>query len=105
MRSVTSAVMFAMFALMPGLAPVQAAAPRPAHFDLVVPATMVDDGLGVAGVDISKAGQSKQSRMTYLNSLVQDTQGNVWARCGQVLDARDAPNGVMAFCNDVMPGR
>ena len=50
-----------------------------------MPVTMVDDGLGVAGVDISKAGQNKQSRMNYLNNMLQETQGNVWAHCARSL--------------------
>ena len=105
MRSAQLAVIAALVVLTSGLAPARAHTPRVWHPDLIVPVTMVDDGLGVAGVDISKAGQSKQSKMTYLNSLLQDTQGNVWARCGQVLDARDAASGVVAFCKDVMPER
>ena len=70
-----------------------------------MPVTMVDDGLGVAGVDISKAGQNKQSRMNYLNSFLQETQGNVRARCAEVLDTEAAASGVVAFCKDVMPGK
>jgi hypothetical protein len=105
MRSALLAAMVAAGVSSFGLTSVLAHALRPTLPKLVTPITMVDDGLGVAGVDISKAGQSKQSRMTYLNSLVQDTQGNVRARCGQVLDSSDAASGVTAFCKDVLPGR
>ena len=79
--------------------------PRPASPALVIPITMVDDDLGVGGVSISKAGQSKQSRMNYLNSFLQETQGNVRARCAEVLDTEAAASGVVAFCKDVMPGK
>jgi hypothetical protein len=105
MRSALLAALVASGVSSIGLTSVFAYAPRPVLPDLVTRITMVDDGLGVAGVDISRAGQSKQSRMTYLNSLLQETQGNVWAHCGQILDAQDASSGVTAFCKDVMPGR
>ena len=42
--------------------------------------------------------------MNYLNNMLQETQGNVWAHCRQILDAQDAASGVIAFCKDVMPG-
>lgn len=66
---------------------------------------VASDDLGVAGVDIGNAGTSKQSRMTYLNSLIQETQGTVWARCGEIIRGADASADVMAFCNDVLPTR
>lgn len=105
MRSALLAALVASGVSSLGLTSVLALAPRPALPNLVTRITMVDDDLGVAGVSISKAGPDRQSRMTYLNSLVQETQGNVWARCGQILDSRDAASGVTAFCKDVMPGR
>jgi len=64
---------------------------------------VADRDLGVAGVDIANAGTSKQSRMTYLNSLLQETQGSVWARCGEILGGADASVDTVAFCKDVMP--
>ena len=70
MRSVFLAAVVAAAVSSPGLTSVLAYSPRPALSKLVTPVTMVDDGLGVAGVDISKAGQGKQSRMNYLNEGV-----------------------------------
>jgi len=43
--------------------------------------------------------------MNYLNSFLQETQGNVRARCAEVLDTEAAASGVVAFCKDVMPGK
>ena len=105
MRSALLAALVASAVSSIGLTSVLAYSPRPALPNLVAPITMVDDGLGVAGVDISKAGQNKQSRMNYLDGLLQETQGNVWAHCGQILDAQDASAGVIAFCKDVTLGR
>jgi len=104
MRSVFLAAVVAAAVSSAGLTSVLADSSRPAVSKLVMPVTMVDDGLGVAGVDISKAGQNKQSRMNYLNNMLQESQGNVWAHCRQILDAQDAASGVIAFCKDVMPG-
>src|SRR5262249_45909078 len=64
---------------------------------------VADRDLGVAGVDIGNAGTSKQSRMTYLNSLLQETQATVWARCGEILKGADASVDAVAFCKDVLP--
>jgi hypothetical protein len=105
MRSALVAALILAGASSIGLTSALAYAPRPEFRDFVTPITMADDDLGVAGVDISKAGQNKQSRMNYLNGLLQETQGNVRAHCGQILDGQDASSGVMAFCRGVMPGR
>jgi hypothetical protein len=75
----------------------------PIRPNATAPTQVVDDGLGVAGVDVGKAGTSKQSRMTYLNSHLQETQANVWARCGEILDRDPAPTDTVAFCKDVLP--
>ena len=67
--------------------------------------TSLADALSVPGVDISKAGQTMASRLTYLSGLIQETQWNVFARCSQILHAPegDAPAEAVAFCRDTMP--
>jgi hypothetical protein len=69
-----------------------------------MPMTRVVDALGVPGADISKAGQTMASRMTYLSGLIQETQWNVFARCSQILQMRegDAPTGAVAFWRDIL---
>ena len=64
---------------------------------------VANDDLGVAGVDVGNAGSSKQSRLNYVNSLLQDTQATVLARCGEILGGEDASSDTVAFCKDVLP--
>ena len=110
MRSALMATLLATVILAPGWIAAQASAPGPiihssAKPGRTAPTNIADGDLGIAGVDIGKAGTSKQSRMNYLNSLIQETQATVWARCGEILDGKDAATDSAAFCRDVLPTR
>ncbi len=89
-------------------APTQAALVSVARPVLVpiaaMPITRFADALGVPGADISKAGETVASRLTYLSGLIQETQWNVFARCSQILQMRqeDAPADAVAFCKDIL---
>ena len=108
MRSALVASLLAAAVLTPGSITARASAPGPiihssANPGRIAPIDIADDGLGIAGVDIGHAGSSKQSRMTYLNSLIQETQATVWARCGEILKGKQASTDTAAFCRDVLP--
>ena len=110
MRSALIALMLAAVVLPPGLITARASAPGPiihstANPSRIAPTNIADDGLGIAGVDIGHAGISKQSRMTYVNSLLQETQATVWARCDEILRGGDAAVDAVAFCPDVLSKR
>jgi len=110
MRSALVATLLAAAVLTPGSITASASAPGPiihssANPGRIAPIDIADDGLGIAGVDIGHAGSSKQSRMTYLNSLIQETQAAVWARCGEILEDKQASTDTAAFCRDVLPTR
>ena len=110
MRPALMAILLAAAVSTPGWMAARASAPGPiihssANPGRIAPTNIADDGLGIAGVDIGHAGTSKQSRMTYLNSLIQETQGAVWARCGEILEGKETSIETAAFCRDVLPTR
>jgi len=110
MRSALTATLLAAVVLTLGSITARASSPGPIIHSSVNPGriastNIADDGLGIAGVDIGRAGTGKQARMTYLNSLIQETQAAVWARCGEILEGKEASPDTAAFCRDVLPIR
>jgi hypothetical protein len=107
MRIAPMATLLAIAVSTPGLIAVQAHAPGLLGHgpNRMAPINVADDDLGVAGVDVGNAGTSKQSRLNYVNGLLQDTQATIWARCGEILAGKDASNDTVAFCKDVLPTR
>jgi hypothetical protein len=57
------------------------------------------------GVDISKAGTTKQERMAFFNKMSKDKQVGVQSRCTDALNNKGSGNesDIMVFCKDVMP--
>jgi hypothetical protein len=87
------------------LPPAAALMPPSAHPSLAVQVAGVDGGLGLPGVDIGRAGQSRESRMNYVFGFIQETRENILARCSELLKSQDGPADAMAFCRDLMPAR
>src|SRR5258707_77269 len=106
MRIALMAALLAIAASTVGVIAAQAYGPGPlGHGPNRIAPTKVDDDLDVAGVDVGNAGASKQSRLNYVNGLLQDTQATVWARCGEILAGENASNDTVSFCKDVLPTR
>ena len=57
------------------------------------------------GVDISKAGTTKEERVAFFNKMSKDEQVGVQSRCTDAMNNKGSANqsDVMVFCKDVMP--
>ena len=57
------------------------------------------------GVDITKAGMTKEERMAFFNKLTKDEQTGVQSRCTDAMNNKGSANqyDMMVFCKDVMP--
>jgi hypothetical protein len=78
---------------------------NPSDPNAVVEKNKAGTDLGVAGVDIGKAGSTKESRTAYFSGLSADAQKGVRTRCTDAMNNMGSgkQSDILVFCKDVMP--